>query len=151
MGIPRRTFGNRLAQKAGRQALSGAPLSSTAERSSVGLRNLTVNGSACALWSQRDQTCCVGGDSVPLEFWEMREPSCQVRLPTLRQCSPSWWREGRRLWPDWMDRLAARLPGVAQRSPECSGRLPFPFPAVSGGSGASLSPHPHLTCPLRPT
>lgn len=47
------------------------------------------------------------GDSSPLEFWEVREHSCEVRLMTLSWAAPSWWREGRGPWPDWMGRLAA--------------------------------------------
>ena len=49
------------------------------------------------------------GDNSPLEFWEVRECSFEVRLLTLRLGGLSWWREGRSLWPDWMDRLAACL------------------------------------------
>lgn len=47
------------------------------------------------------------GDKCPLEFWEVRECSCEVRLLTLRLGGPSWWREGRSVWPDWMGGLAA--------------------------------------------
>lgn len=47
------------------------------------------------------------GDSSPLEFWEVREHSCEVRLLTLRLGGPSRWHEGCSPWPDWMDRLAA--------------------------------------------
>lgn len=125
-------------------------LSCTAEKSSLCLCNLTVDRSVCAVWSQRDQTCFFWGDSVPLEFWEMTEPSWEVSLLTLRQCSLSCWHEGRRLWSDWMDRLAARLPGVAWKSSECWRQLSFPFLAVSGGSGAACETSTLiLTCPLR--
>lgn len=40
------------------------------------------------------------GDGVPLEFWEMRKHSCEVRLLALRPCSPSWWGEGEETGPD---------------------------------------------------
>lgn len=42
-----------------------------------------------------------------MEFWEVNERSCALRLLTLRLGGPSQWREGRDLRLDWMDRLAA--------------------------------------------
>lgn len=82
------------------------------------------------------------GDGVPLEFWEMRKHSCEVRLLALRPCSPSWWGEGEETGARPDGQVASqRLPCVA-----CDN------PIALGDAGMSLESSTLIhACPLMPT